>query len=61
MTALDQRGVALDIDLGSMVAGSLRPELNWMQALPDRICQQTPEAMQVIVEQDERKSTVLCD
>ncbi|WP_139318597.1 hypothetical protein [Kocuria sp. CNJ-770] len=61
VTALDQRGVALDIDLGSMVAGSLRPELNWMQALPDRICQQTPEAMQVIVEQDERKSTVLCD
>lgn len=61
VTALDQRGAALDIDLGSIVAGSLRPELNWMQVLPDEVCQQAPDAVRVIVEQDEHKATVSCD
>lgn len=60
LEAVDEGGEPVDVNLDGIVAGSLRPELDWIDVLPGEVCQHTREAVQVVVEQSERKSVVQC-
>lgn len=53
-------GETIDVDLEDIVAGSLRPEFDWTRVLPERVCQATPEAVEVTVEQDGIRRGVQC-
>lgn len=60
LEAVDAAGKPVDVDLESIVAGTLRPEFDWTGVLPERICQATPDAVQVTVEQDGVRRDVRC-
>jgi hypothetical protein len=60
LKTVDAAGKPLDVDLESIIAGALRPEFDWTGVLPERICQATPEAVRVTVEQDGVRRDVQC-
>lgn len=58
--AFDEDGEPVDVDLDGIVAGSLRPELDWVDVLPGEVCEHVAEAVQVVVEQSQHRSVVQC-
>jgi hypothetical protein len=58
--AVDARGEEISVDLGAEVAEPLRPELDWLAALPERACAAAPSAVRVTVEQSGRHRSVAC-
>lgn len=59
--SVDAEGQSIEVNLDSVIAGSLRPEFDWTQGLPERICALTPGAVQATVEQPERTRVLRCD
>lgn len=57
---VDRAGREVPIDLGEVVAGTPRPELDWTGVLPERICDSKPHAVRVTVTQPERRRTLRC-
>lgn len=58
---LDANGAPVEIDLERVIAGQLRPEFDWTEGLPPRICTDFPDAAVVSVRQPEREATLHCD
>jgi hypothetical protein len=58
MTVLDDDGHRLRVD-PDLFAGIVRPELSWLDALPDYLCKHVPDAATVEVSQngDTRRAT----
>lgn len=61
VTAVDDRGEKIPVDVNAELAGLLRPDLDWTGALPERICVASPSAVRVTVEQSGRQRTIQCD
>lgn len=61
LDVLDGQGNHIDVNLDDVVAASLRPELEWTELLPEKVCTSVPEAARVAVEQSGRKRVVQCD
>lgn len=59
--ALDAKGDAVNIDHKKIVAGGLRPDLLWVQRLPEAVCERVPAAAQVVVTQGSEKRTLSCE
>lgn len=60
LEAFNASGKLIDVNLDSLVAGSLRPELDWTEVLPERVCGSIPEAVRVTVEQNGVRRDVQC-
>lgn len=58
--AVDGRGEEINIDLSTEVAGLVRPDLDWLGVLPERVCMAAPSAVTVTVEQSGRQRSVKC-
>jgi hypothetical protein len=58
--AVDLEGGEVGIDLSRLVAGTLRPELDWTRVLPEEICAAEPRAARVTVRQPGNERTVRC-
>lgn len=57
---VDRAGRDVHVDLGEVLAGTPRPELDWTRVLPERICESEPQAVRVTVIQPEHERTVRC-
>jgi hypothetical protein len=63
-TTVEAQGIAgepIDVDLSKLLAGTMRPELDWMAGLPEHVCANVESAATVTVEQSTRQRTVTCD
>lgn len=58
--AIDGRGEEINVDLSTEVAGLVRPDLDWLGVLPERVCMAAPSAVTVTVEQSGRQRSVKC-
>lgn len=59
--ARDAAGRSIEIDLSYLLAGSMRPELDWTVRLPEYVCVNVPAAATVTVRQSSRRRTLTCD
>lgn len=57
VTDVDGRDAPFD---APQLVGELRPEIDWLPALPERVCEALPDAVRVRVEQSDRERTVEC-
>jgi hypothetical protein len=58
--AVNAHGEVVPVDLGHIVPGVLRPELDWTGVLPEAVCAATPSADRVTVSQPEHQRSVPC-
>jgi hypothetical protein len=58
--AVDLDGDEVAIDLSRLVAGTLRPELDWTKVLPEEVCAAESGAARVTVRQSDRERTIQC-
>jgi hypothetical protein len=61
VTVIDSGGDETAFDDAMQLVGELRPEIDWLPTLPEAVCDAVPDAVQVRVEQTDRKRTVECD
>ncbi len=59
--AHDADGKPVKLEWSSLIAGSLRPELDWTDRLPEHVCLTVPGVATVTVEQPRRERTISCD
>lgn len=61
VTVIDADGDRIEpVDIDQLV-GQLRPDIDWLPVLPERLCQKVPGADRVIVEQSARERSIACD
>ena len=61
VAAIDHAGEPLKVPLGRVVAGLVRPEMNWVDSdLAERVCAAVPTAAEVSVRQPRGERTVEC-
>lgn len=58
--ARDSAGELVEIDLGDLLHGSMRPELDWTQRLPEQVCDRVPGVATVKVERSSKQRTISC-
>lgn len=58
--AVDGDGDSIELDHEKIVAGGLRPDLPWVERLPEAVCERVPAAAEVTVIQGSEARTVLC-
>jgi hypothetical protein len=56
----DAHGKEVPFEAGTVIAG-FRPELNWVDHLPEYLCRAVPTAHTVTVVQKGRTSRLICD
>lgn len=61
VTIIDSEGVESTFEDASQLVGELRPEIDWVETLPETVCGTVPQAVQVRVEQSDRERTLECD
>ncbi|TYL53188.1 hypothetical protein [Agromyces mariniharenae] len=61
VTIFDADGDPIEpVDIDELV-GQLRPDIDWLPVLPERLCQEVPGADRVIVEQSAHERSITCD
>lgn len=61
VSVLDGQGDPIEFDHETVVAGEFRPDLFWVERLPEAVCERVPAAAQVTVSQGRETRTVSCD
>jgi|EndMetStandDraft_8_1072994.scaffolds.fasta_scaffold1032702_2 hypothetical protein len=59
VTAVDDRGARLSVDVGALVA-KVRYELDWTRILPGLVCDELPQARRVVVTSGDRTAGRTC-
>lgn len=57
----DDSGHKLPFDPATVLAGQLRPEVDWTRRLPERVCAAVPQAHTVTVRRPHQERTVTCN
>ena len=58
---INDEGDAEEFNDVEQIVSKLRPEIDWLQSLPEAVCTAVPDAAGVRVEQAGRKRTVECN
>ena len=61
VSVINDEGVAEELNDVEQIVGKLRPDIDWLQIVPESVCTAVPDAAGVRVEQAGRERTVECN
>ena len=61
VSVVNDEGDAEELNDVEQIVGKLRPDIDWLQSLPEAVCTAVPDAAGVRVEQAGRERTVECN